>query len=500
MCSGVEAHLVEVEARISRGKERFEVIGLGDVAVREARDRVRSALSGLGIAFPKRVLINLAPADVRKEGSGLDLPICVAILAAKGIIPARALTGAQVHGELALDGRLKALRGTALFAAQASRAGRSTVVLPRSNSREAQLIPGIDVIGCRELFEVVAFFRDGVVPEQPQAVPGSCSSIDLGFSEVVGQLRAKRALEIAAAGGHNVLFIGPPGCGKSMLAEKFPSILPRLNDEELLEAVAIHSVAGASIDRVLQGIPPFRAPHHSVSEAGLVGGGTWPRPGEVSLAHRGVLFLDEFPEFRRPAIEALRAPIESGSILVSRAKGATRFPAAFQLIAAMNPCPCGRLGVRDVECLCSRAEIARYLQRLSQPMLDRIDLQVELEPVSLDRMMQGGQGRDDDAQIRERVVVARGRAFEDRGLKNSMLPPATLRTELVMSKGASTLLETIASNNVVSARRFFRVLRVARTIADLDGADMIDENHLAESYSFRGLAKLTNMAANQSFA
>ena len=384
--TGVDAISVDVEVELSSAtKPLWTVIGLGDSAVKEARDRVGSALRYYGIKIPERVLINLAPAEVKKEGSSFDCAIVLGILIAAGVVPSNeTIQSTRFHGELALDGTFKSVRGVAALAIEAVRSGAQCIVVPEVNVAEALLIEGISVVGVTSITDLILYVRGELVGETNRSCDGGPrSSPAPTFAEVRGQRAAKRALEIAAAGGHNLLMIGPPGCGKSMLASRFMSILPSLSREEILDVVKIHSIAGLPIDDVLAGSRPMRSPHHGASDVGLIGGGSTPRPGEISLAHHGVLFLDEFPEYSRTALEGLRAPLETGRVVITRARGSLLFPAQFQLIAAMNPCPCGRLGVSGITCECSPGSIQSYLRKLSQPILDRIDLHVEMEAVPL---------------------------------------------------------------------------------------------------------------------
>ena len=491
--SGISALSVDVEVEARDGRGGFVIIGMADAALRESRDRVTAAIRHSGFQVPSRILINLAPAELRKEGSSFDLAIALGILISSAQIKPCDLNKFAFYGELSLDGRLKAVRGIIALTIEALRRGAEEVIVPAYNWDEAALISGVKVVGINSLGELVAYLEGRLQPVKPLN-GASCikPSVELNLLDVCGQATAKRAMIIAAAGGHNLLMIGPPGCGKSMLAERFPSLLPRLEEREMLEVVRVHSVAGLPIRGFLSGQRPFRSPHYIISEAGLVGGGSTPRPGEVSLAHRGVLFLDEFPEFNRSVIEALRAPLEKGAVSVSRAKGSLVFPARFQLLAAMNPCPCGKLGAAGLKCLCSRTAVQSYLKKISQPILDRIDLQVELEPVSISEVAErGGRGEEQKQQrLRNQIAEAHQRSLRRCGKKNAFLDNKEIFEHVRLSPAAQKLLEQAAKKGTVSARSYIRMLKVSRTIADLEASHEVSDAQVAEAIGLRGLERI----------
>lgn len=483
---GVKAVPVEVEVDLLRRLPAVCIVGLPASAVRESAERVRSAIEASGFEFPrKRVVINLAPADLRKEGTALDLPMALGILAAAGVIEDRAIRTVSAAGELALDGRLRSVRG-ALSMALAARDAGNILIVPEENSPQAALVPGVIVWGARSLAEVVAFLNgrhDPRVIERP-AMGHTDDGPDL--ADVRGQHLARRALEIAAAGSHHLLLVGPPGCGKSMLAQRLPSILPPLEFEEALEATQVHSAAGLTGGSTMVGRRPFRAPHHTVTVAGLVGDRTL-RPGEIALAHHGVLFLDEAAEFKRSALEVLRQPLEDGEIRITRAVGTVTYPAAITLVVASNPCPCGHLGSRQA-CICSDPSIAAYRRRLSGPILDRIDLHVEMRAVPPTELLDGAPG-ESSAAVLERVLSARQhRLSRDQRCPNAQLDANALRTHLQLTPKAADVLRDNANRHCLSARSTTRLQKVARTIADLAGSETVRFEHIAEALAFRPLA------------
>ncbi len=498
---GIEALPVEVEVQVRAGIPNFTLIGLADSAVRESRDRVSSAIRHSGFELPDKILVNLAPAELRKEGSAFDLAIALGILAASEQLDPQKLSKLTFHGELSLSGELKSIRGVVALAIAALRCGAETMVVPLNNLAEASLISGMKVWGLGSLGEVVSVLEKGEPANEAKGCglqSKQATSEKRQISDVYGQSQAKRALQIAAAGGHNLLMVGPPGCGKSMLAQRLPSILPPLRSAETLEVVKIHSILGLPIEGLLGGERPFRNPHHSISEVGLIGGGPRVRPGEISLAHHGVLFLDEFPEFRRAALEGLRAPLEAGQVNVVRARGAEKFPASFQLIAAMNPCPCGRLSDIRSKCVCSRVEISRYLGKLSQPILDRIDLHVELDAVPLEVIAKGSktESASEQQDLQEQVYLALDRQLSRQKCLNARIESESLAQSINLSSQAFGLFQSAAEKCGLSARTYFRTLRVAQTIADLDGKDKIDCDQIAEALSFRALDRLEDFVSD----
>lgn len=498
---GIDASIIEVEVDVSGIRaleDHFQTVGLPDAAVRESKQRVRAALKNCGYDIPPtHITINLAPADIKKEGSGFDLPMAMGIVGAYGGLTKTDLSDFLFVGELSLDGGIRAVRGALPIAIEARSRKIKNLIVPEANAREAAVVSGIAVYPVQSLLQVVSLLNsgNGVAPVHvdPEAMLAHHEQSGLDFKDVRGQQTAKRALEVACAGGHNILMIGPPGSGKTMLAKRIPSILPPLTFEEALETTKIHSVAGVlDPSSGLVSTRPFRSPHHTISDAGLIGGGMVPRPGEVSLSHNGVLFLDELPEFPRNVLEVMRQPLEDGSVSIARAAMSLTFPARFMLAAAMNPCPCGfqNSGTRD--CQCTPPMIQRYLQKISGPLLDRIDIHIDVPAVNY-KELRGGSAPEGSAEIRERVVRAREvqlnrfAAAKERIYSNAQMGSRQVRTYGELSTDCERLLERAMSQQGLSARAHDRILKVSRTIADLDSAADILPKHIAEAIQYRTL-------------
>lgn len=496
---GINAILVTIEVNISQGI-KFFLVGLPDNAVKESHERIMSALQYNRIPIPrKQVVINMAPADIRKEGAAYDLPLAIGMLAASGVVAADEVEQYVIMGELSLDGTLKPIKGVLPIAILARENGFKGFIVPRENAREAAVVNDLDVLGVDNITDVVDFFNhkktlEPTIVNTRDEFYAHAATFELDFADVKGQENVKRAIEVAAAGGHNIIMVGPPGAGKSMMAKRIPTILPPLTLHEALETTKIHSVAGKIDSKTsLMAQRPFRNPHHTISDVALVGGGTYPQPGEISLAHNGVLFLDELPEFKRQVLEVMRQPLEDRKICISRAKFAVEYPASFMLVAAMNPCPCGYYNHPNRDCVCSPGMIQKYLSRISGPLLDRIDMHIEIVPVPFDKLSEMAPA-EPSAVIRERVIAARriqaARFSNDEGIYcNAQMSSKMLRKYCAVDEAGQQLLKAAMARMNLSARAYDRILKVARTIADLAGSERVQTEHLAEAINYRNLDK-----------
>ncbi|MBT3932682.1 MAG: YifB family Mg chelatase-like AAA ATPase [Bacteroidetes bacterium] len=494
---GVDAQTITIEVDVGRGT-KYYLVGLPDNAVKESQQRIEAALKNTGYQLTrKKIIINLAPADIRKEGSAYDLPIAIGIIAASAQIKTHKLNDYILMGELSLDGLLKPIKGALPIAINARKAGFKGLILPKENESEAAIVDNLDVLGIESISDAIDFFNDDkeIIPKKidtRELFYGNIDNYELDFSDVKGQETIKRALEISAAGNHNAIMIGAPGSGKTMLAKRIPSILPPLDLYEALETTKIYSVAGKmSSESTLMTTRPYRSPHHTVSDVALVGGGNVPQPGEISLSHNGVLFLDELPEFKRTVLEVLRQPMEERKITISRAKFTVDYPASFMLLAAMNPCPCGYYNHPDKDCVCSPGTVQKYLNKISGPLLDRIDLHIEVVPISFDELAHHKAG-EESAIIRNRVISAREiqhERFKDfKGVyNNAQMSTQMIHTYCQISDAGNKLLKTAMEKLKLSARAYDRILKVSRTIADLAGNEEIKIEYLAEAIHFRSL-------------
>ena len=493
---GIDAYLVEVEVDIASGLPCFTTVGLPETAVKESRERVKSAIQNSGYRFPDdRITVNLAPAHIKKDGTGFDLPMAIGILAATRHVSHASLNRYLVLGELSLDGRIKPVAGSLPMALEARRAGYDGIIVPAGNGPEAAVVEGIEVLPVENLPQVVSFLRGEVnlTPIRPDIddLLNQAACLENDFADVLGQEHAKRALEVAAAGGHNLLMIGPPGSGKTMLARRIPTILPSLTFAEAIETTKIYSVVGMmGKDQALIIQRPFRAPHHTISDAGLIGGGHIPRPGEVSLAHNGVLFLDELPEFKKHVLEVLRQPLEDHRVTISRAASTLTYPAGFMLVAAMNPCPCGYYADPNHACSCSPSQIQRYRSKISGPLIDRVDIHVEVPAVPY-RELTEKVGEESSQVIRERVTKARGiqgqRFHRSKIYSNAQMNSRQIKTYCSIDAGCKRLLESAIEKLALSARAYHRILKIARTLADLEGSASIGGQHIAEAIQYRSM-------------
>lgn len=497
---GIDAYQIEVQVDVSIGMPHFALVGLPEGAVRESKERVRSSIKNSGYDYPNdRIIINLAPADIKKDNSGLDLPIAVGILSAMGVIPQRRLEDCMILGELSLNGEIKPVKGALPVAAACKEAGIPYLVLPRANCSEAAVVSGVNVIPADNFTEVVEFLREDKLIAPVEVNVGELFErerrYEIDFNDVRGQEHAKRAIEVAAAGGHNLLMLGPPGSGKTMLAKRIPTVLPEMNFDEAIETTKIYSVVGMVPENTgLIAVRPFRSPHHTISDAGLIGGGNVPKPGEISLAHNGVLFLDELPEFKKNVLEVLRQPLEDGKVTISRAVTSITYPARLMLVSAMNPCPCGYYGDTSKPCTCTPQQVQRYRSRISGPLLDRIDIQIEVPAVRY-KELSAEHGGEPSESIRKRVNEARkiqaARFKKSKASCNAQMSSKQITIHCKVDEQGHKLLENVVDKLGMSARAHARILKVARTIADLEESESIKPNHLSEAIQYRSLDRET---------